>query len=101
MSEKEAELFYEHLRGQPFFPDLVASMTADPMVALLLEKENAVEDYRKLLGSKAPDNEGNGNANDTYVKTASNPWLRASSTSIHGLSALLPPARGCCSPVCC
>jgi nucleoside-diphosphate kinase len=41
-------------RERPFYDDLVAFMVSGPIVVAVLEKENAVEDYRKLIGATDP-----------------------------------------------
>jgi nucleoside-diphosphate kinase len=51
---EKAELFYGVHRGKPFFEELVVFMSSGPIVAAILEKENAVEDFRKLLGATDP-----------------------------------------------
>jgi nucleoside-diphosphate kinase len=54
LSKEDAQKFYEVHAGRPFYNDLVESMTAGPIIAAILEKENAVEDYRKLIGATNP-----------------------------------------------
>ena len=54
LTRDEAEKFYEMHRGKPFYEGLVEFMSSGPIVALLLEKENAIEDFRKLIGNTAP-----------------------------------------------
>ena len=54
LTTREAQLFYEVHRERPFYNDLVEYMTSGPIVAAVLKKENAVEDYRKLIGSTDP-----------------------------------------------
>jgi nucleoside-diphosphate kinase len=49
-----AEHFYSVHRNKPFFHSLVEYMTSGPVVVGILEKENAVEDYRKLIGATDP-----------------------------------------------
>jgi nucleoside-diphosphate kinase len=49
-----AEHFYAVHRNKPFFHSLVEYMTSGPVVVGILEKENAVEDYRKLIGATDP-----------------------------------------------
>ncbi len=46
--------FYEVHKERPFYPDLVQFMSSDRCVALVLEKENAVADFRKLIGATDP-----------------------------------------------
>jgi len=54
MSETSAEKFYAIHKERPFFKDLVLFMSSGPVVAAILEKENAVEEYRKLIGATDP-----------------------------------------------
>ena len=54
LSEDAAKAFYEIHKEKPFYNDLVKYMTSGPCVPIALEKENAVEDYRKLIGSTDP-----------------------------------------------
>lgn len=49
-----AEHFYAVHRHKPFFESLIHYMTSGPVVVGILEKENAVEDYRKLIGATDP-----------------------------------------------
>jgi nucleoside-diphosphate kinase len=54
MSKDEAEKFYSIHSDKPFFTDLVSFMTRGPIIAAALEKENAVEEFRNLIGSTDP-----------------------------------------------
>lgn len=54
LSRQEAEGFYAVHRGRPFFDDLTAFMSSGPCVPIVLEKENAVADYRALIGATDP-----------------------------------------------
>ncbi|MEJ5350267.1 MAG: nucleoside-diphosphate kinase [Melioribacteraceae bacterium] len=49
-----AKGFYEVHKERPFFNDLIAYMTSGPCVPIVLEKENAVEEFRKLIGATDP-----------------------------------------------
>jgi nucleoside-diphosphate kinase len=51
LSVTQAQAFYGIHAERPFFKDLVQFMQSGPVVAMILEKENAVEEYRKLIGS--------------------------------------------------
>lgn len=55
MSVDQARGFYAEHEGKPFFDGLVESMTAGPVVVQVLEKENAIADYRELMGDKNRD----------------------------------------------
>ena len=50
----DAKAFYNVHKERPFFEPLVSFMASGPIVIAILEKENAVEDYRKLIGSTNP-----------------------------------------------
>lgn len=54
MSRAEAEKFYAVHRDKPFFGTLVEFMTSGPVVAAVLEKENAVPELRKTVGATDP-----------------------------------------------
>ncbi|MBN1132907.1 MAG: nucleoside-diphosphate kinase [Bacteroidales bacterium] len=50
----DAERFYEVHRGRPFYEGLIEFMISGPIVVAILEKEHAVEDFRKLIGNTDP-----------------------------------------------
>jgi len=54
LSKASAEKFYAIHKERPFFGELVEFMTSGPIVAAILEKDNAVEDFRKLIGATNP-----------------------------------------------
>ena len=54
LSENEAGKFYEVHKERPFYKELVSFMTSGPVVLVALEKENAVQDYRTLIGATDP-----------------------------------------------
>ncbi len=54
MTRNDAETFYEVHKNRPFFGELIEFMTRGPIVAAILEKENAVEDFRTLIGATNP-----------------------------------------------
>jgi nucleoside-diphosphate kinase len=54
ISKHQAELFYAVHAGKPFFGSLTDFMSSGPIVALALEKENAIADLRKLMGATNP-----------------------------------------------
>lgn len=54
LSREQASQFYEVHRERPFYNDLVQFMSSGPVLAAILEKENAVEDFRTLIGSTNP-----------------------------------------------
>ncbi|MEC7173506.1 MAG: nucleoside-diphosphate kinase [Flavobacteriaceae bacterium] len=60
MSQRDAELFYAVHKERPFFNELVFFMSRGPIVAAILEKENAVDDFRTLIGSTNPNDAAEG-----------------------------------------
>ena len=55
LSKEDAEEFYSEHVDRPFFPELVDFMSSGPIVAAILLKDNAVNDFRKLIGSTDPE----------------------------------------------
>ena len=56
ISKAEAEGFYAVHRERPFFNDLTTFMSSGPLVLMVLEKDNAIADLRKLMGATNPAN---------------------------------------------
>lgn len=68
LSKERAEQFYAVHKERGFFPELIAFMTEGPIVAAVLEKDNAVEDFRKLIGATNPANAEEGTIRKLYAK---------------------------------
>jgi nucleoside-diphosphate kinase len=66
LTREQAEKFYEIHRERPFFNDLVAFMSSGPIVAAVLKKDNAVEAYRKYIGSTNPKDAAEGTIRALY-----------------------------------
>lgn len=69
LSRVDAENFYAIHRERPFFGDLVDYMTSGPIVAAILEKDNAVEDFRKLIGATDPAQAEEGTIRAMYAES--------------------------------
>jgi nucleoside-diphosphate kinase len=69
LTKEQAENFYGIHRERPFFNDLVTFMISGPIVAAILEKENAVEDFRTLIGATNPENAAEGTIRRKYAKS--------------------------------
>lgn len=67
LSKEKAEEFYAVHKERGFFNDLVKFMTEGPIVAAVLEKDNAVEDFRKLIGATNPANAAEGTIRKLYA----------------------------------
>ncbi|MEW6653927.1 MAG: nucleoside-diphosphate kinase [Bacteroidota bacterium] len=64
-----AKGFYEVHKERPFFNDLIEYITSGPCVPIALEKENAVEDFRKLIGATDPANAAEGTIRKLYAES--------------------------------
>jgi len=69
LSDEEAKSFYEIHKDRPFFKDLITYMTSGPIIAAILEKENAVLDFRKLIGNTNPQEAEEGTIRKMYAKS--------------------------------
>ncbi len=67
LTVNDAELFYTVHKERPFFGELVNFMTRGPIVAAILEKENAVSDFRTLIGSTNPAEAAEGTLRKLYA----------------------------------
>jgi len=61
--------FYAIHRARPFYGELVEFMSSGPIVAAILEKENAVEDFRKLIGATDPAKAEEGTIRRKYAES--------------------------------
>ncbi len=68
LTRASAEGFYAIHKERPFFGELVEYMTSGPCIPIALEKENAVEDYRKLIGATDPAKAEEGTIRKLYAK---------------------------------
>ena len=71
MTTSDAQAFYEVHRERPFFGELVTYMTRGPIVAAILEKENAVEDFRTLIGATNPEEAAEGTIRRSFATSIS------------------------------
>ena len=69
MTKRDAEAFYAVHNERPFFGELVEYMTRGPVVAAILEKENAVEDFRSLIGATNPADAAEGTIRKLYASS--------------------------------
>ena len=69
MTRDEAEKFYSIHSDKSFFKDLVSFMTRGPIVAAALEKDNAVDAFRDLIGSTDPNEAEEGTIRKKYAKS--------------------------------
>lgn len=69
LSKRDAENFYAIHKDRPFFNDLIAFMSSGPIVAAVLEKENAVDDFRTLLGATNPEEAAEGTIRKLFANS--------------------------------
>ena len=69
LTEAQAKAFYEVHAERPFYGELVEYMTSGPIVAAILEKENAVADFRALIGATDPAEAAEGTVRKAYAES--------------------------------
>jgi|TARA_Y100000389_G_C17317416_1_gene441231 nucleoside-diphosphate kinase len=69
LSKDQAKEFYSVHKERPFYGELVEYMTSGPIVAAVLEKNNAVEDFRNLIGSTDPSEAKDGTIRKKYAES--------------------------------
>jgi nucleoside-diphosphate kinase len=69
LSKEEAGKFYEVHKERPFYGELVDYMSSGPIVAAILQKENAVEAFRKLIGATDPQKAEEGTIRRMFAKS--------------------------------
>ena len=67
LTKKEAEGFYAVHEGKPFFESLTDFMSSGPCVPVVLEKENAIEDFRTLIGATSPEEAEKGTVRSDFA----------------------------------
>ncbi len=67
LGQEKAGQFYEVHAARPFYGELVEFMSSGPIVAAILEKDNAVEDFRNLIGATNPANAAPGTIRAKYA----------------------------------
>ena len=77
IEKSEAEKFYKVHETKPFYNDLCSYLSSGPIIAMILEKENAVADNRKLMGATNPKNAEEGTIRKKY-------GISIDKNSVHG-----------------
>ena len=77
LSKEKAEGFYSVHRDKPFFNDLIEYMTSGPVILQVLEGEDAVENYRNIMGATNPENAEEGTIRKLHA-------LNIQENSVHG-----------------
>ena len=86
LSTEQAEGFYAEHQGKPFFESLVTYMMSAPVLVSVLEKENAVQDYRTLMGATNPEMAAEGTLRRDFA-------LSQRENAVHGSDSLESAAR--------
>ena len=81
IDKSEAEKFYKIHETKPFYNDLCAYLSSGPIVAMILEKENAVLDNRKLMGATDPKDANEGTIRNKY-------GISIDKNSVHGSDSI-------------
>jgi len=71
MTKRDARAFYAVHKERPFYNELVQYMTRGPVVAAILEKDNAVEDFRALIGATNPEEAADGTIRKLFATSIS------------------------------
>jgi nucleoside-diphosphate kinase len=69
LTTEQAQKFYEVHAERPFYGELVEYMTSGPIIAAILEKENAVADFRTLIGATDPAEAAEGTIRKYYAES--------------------------------
>jgi len=69
LTKERAGQFYAIHKERPFFNDLCTYMSSGPIVPMILEKDNAVEDFRKLIGATDPAKAALGTIRNLFAKS--------------------------------
>ena len=81
LEKSDAEKFYLVHQSKPFYNDLCAYLSSGPIIAMILEKENAVAENRKLMGATDPKNAEDGTLRKKY-------GISIDKNSVHGSDSL-------------
>lgn len=83
-SEKAGEFYAVH-RERPFYGELVAFMSSGPIAAAILEKENAVDDFRILIGATNPSQADEGTIRKLYAASIGENAIHGSDSDANAL----------------
>jgi nucleoside-diphosphate kinase len=86
LTPAQAGAFYEIHKEKPFFNDLVNYMISGAIIPVALEKDNAIEDYRKLIGSTNPANADEGTVRKLYGSSIERNAVHGSDSAVNGLN---------------
>lgn len=81
LSPDQVRSFYAVHRDKPFFEEIVEFMSCGPIIVMVLEKENAIDDWRKLMGATDPSKAAEGTIRKLY-------GANIGSNAVHGSDSL-------------
>jgi nucleoside-diphosphate kinase len=81
LTRAEAEEFYAVHKGKPFYNGLIRYMCSGPCIPMVLEKENAVPDFRKIIGSTDPQEAASGTFRKQFALDARKNTVHSSDSS--------------------
>jgi len=81
LSKEEAKDFYSVHKDRPFYEELTDFMSSGPIVAAILKKENAVENFRKFIGDTNPANAAEGTIRKLYAQSMSKNAIHGSDSN--------------------
>ncbi|WP_455648396.1 nucleoside-diphosphate kinase [Lonepinella koalarum] len=86
LTQPQAEGFYAEHQGKAFFAELVEYMISAPVVVSVLEKQNAIQDYRTLIGATNPEMQAEGTIRRDFAESKTR-------NSVHGSDSPESAAR--------
>jgi len=86
LTTQQAENFYDEHRDKPFFEGLIEFMTSGPVIVMILRRENAVEEFRNLLGNTDPEKAEPGTIRKIYA-------ISVRMNAVHGSESDESPRR--------
>ncbi|MCQ2965533.1 MAG: nucleoside-diphosphate kinase [Alphaproteobacteria bacterium] len=86
LTTEQAKAFYDVHAGKPFYDELVAFMTSEPVVVQVLEGEEAVTHYREVMGATNPEKAAEGTIRKTFA-------VSMGENSVHGSDSVENAAR--------
>lgn len=85
LTKESAERFYEIHKEKSFFEGLIKFMTSGPVIVIALKKENAVEDFRNLIGATDPLKAKEGTIRKLYAKDVQENAVHGSDSIENGI----------------
>lgn len=85
LSPAQAERFYLVHKDRPFYNELVEFMSSGPVLAAVLQKENAVEDFRRLIGNTNPESADSGTIRKKFAKSVQENAIHGSDSDENAL----------------